>query len=69
MNKSEALGLPPGSIRAVIALMFVAALIWAALALNSTEAKTALIALTAAAVNSYFNKPNNKGYKADETTT
>lgn len=55
MNNCEALGLPQGSVRALILIALTGALIYMAIT-GSTEAQTALITMAVTSLNSYLNK-------------
>ena len=53
-NKYEALGLPRNSIRAVLALVLVSALIWLSYVYNDKEMRIVISNLATAAVTYYF---------------
>lgn len=72
MNTNEALGLPKGSVRAILSLMLIASLIYLAAGLRVTEAVTALVALAGAALQAYFAKPattTTEGGKSNDGTS
>ena len=54
MNKTEALGLPPGSVRAILALTLVAATI--VLTITTGKVPPELAVMASMAVGSYFQK-------------
>ena len=61
MNKNEAFGLPKGTIRALLALVLVAAFIATVFVeVASSEAEVALAAMASSAVTFYFTKRNDE---------
>lgn len=62
MNKTEAFGLPKGTVRAVLALLLVGAVIAAAFVPNAPQAAVATLGpLAGVAINAYFNKSKTEG--------
>jgi len=61
MNKNESLGLPPGSVRAAIAMSLVFGLLYLAIGLQNAAAITAVSTLAGVAITSYFGKKSGIG--------
>lgn len=72
MNRNEALGLPPNSIRAILSVSLVSAVIYLAAVRGDATAITAVITLAGVVITNYFNKQkpsNGDTPKSIEVTT
>jgi hypothetical protein len=64
-GKQHAFGLPQGTVRAIIALMLVAGLLYLAIGLQIKDAIVAVISLGSTAIGIYFHKKHDSNSKGE----